>query len=342
MNTAPILSVKNLSIAFPDRGSLNYCVQDLSYDVQVGEVVGIVGESGCGKSLSSLAVMGILPAQAKILQGEINFHGRNLLAMSKDEHRKARVKDLAMIFQNPMSSLNPYLKIGKQLSETLTLTGECSERDALKCAKEMLEKVYIPEAASRLNQYPHEMSGGMCQRVMIAMALMHKPKLLIADEPTTALDVTVQAEILALLSELMEKDSMGYRMSMILISHDIGVIANMADRTMVMYAGSMMETSDSQDLLSNPKHPYTEALLSSIPDLESPIANLDPIPGQPPLTNRPHQDCPFHERCNYVKENCKASFPKVDDQDQHQYRCFHPVDQRKPVASEHKLRTLVL
>ena len=325
--STPLLEVNNLTVAFPEHGGLNYAVQDLSYTVQEGEIIGIVGESGCGKSISSLAVMGILPTQAKILNGEILFKGTDLLKISKEKHRILRTKALGMIFQNPMSSLNPYLTVGTQLIESLTYEKNISKREAMTRAHEMLERVHIAEAARRLQQYPHELSGGMCQRVMIAMALMNKPTLLIADEPTTALDVTIQAQILSLLSELMEKDELGLHMSIVLISHDIGVISNMADRILVMYAGSMMETSETTKILSTPNHPYTSALLSSIPDLFQTSQDLTSIPGNPPHTNTPHNSCPFNPRCEYAQDICRAEFPPVDEYKGHQYRCLFPLNQ---------------
>jgi oligopeptide/dipeptide ABC transporter ATP-binding protein len=325
----PLLSVRHLTIAFPDQGRLNYAVQDLNYDVYPGEVLGIVGESGCGKSISSLAILGILPSNAKVISGSIVFEGKDLLRMSPEAKRQLRIKKLGMIFQNPMTSLNPYLNIGTQLIEPLLLRKEMSKKVALKVAEIMLERVHIPEAARRLTQFPHEMSGGMCQRIMIAMALINKPRLLVADEPTTALDVTIQSQILSLLSELMQDKQGQEDMAMVLISHDIGVIANMSDRVMVMYAGSLMELAETKALLGNPEHPYTAALLASIPDLYGPVGELSSIPGNPPSLNQPHEACPFAPRCPNVETSCRKTYPPVTEQETRAYRCFYPMHVKK-------------
>lgn len=322
----PALSIRDLVIAFPALGGKNYCVQNLSYEAQEGEVLGIVGESGCGKSLHALAVMGILPPQAQLLGGVIDFHGIDVLKLSKEAHRKIRAKEMAMIFQNPMSSLNPYLKIGTQLTETLR--PKLTQKEANHRAIEALERVRIADAKHRLAQYPHELSGGMCQRVMIAMALIKETRLLIADEPTTALDVTIQIQILNLLSRLIEEDGQAKNMTMILISHDIGVIANMADRILVMYAGSAMELGETKDVLSKPRHPYTAALLTSVPDLYGTTA-LTPIPGNPPLTHTQHRSCPFHPRCAFVQDCCRQEFPIWETRNDRHFRCFCPLEDQK-------------
>jgi oligopeptide transport system ATP-binding protein len=322
----PLLSVKDLAVAFKVQSGWHHAVQNISYEVNPGEVLGIVGESGCGKSVSSLAVMGLLPQQAKIINGTIEINGINTKTLSKEQHRLLRAQKLGMIFQNPMSSLNPYLTVGTQMIEAAMMLENISKTDALKRALDLLERVHIAEAARRLNQYPHELSGGMCQRVMIAMILMTRPKLLFADEPTTALDVTVQGQILCLLSELMDDPRPGEDMAMVLISHDIGVIANMADRMLVMYSGLVMEEGETKQVLSAPKHPYTKGLFESIPDLTGPIAALPAISGAPPHHGNVHEQCPFVDRCAFAQQDCKIKVPELDQKNAHHYRCFHPLD----------------
>ena len=266
MNT-PLLSILDLAISFKTPWGLHHAVKDVSYDLYPGEVLGIVGESGCGKSVSSLAIMGLLPPQACLQRGSILFEGKEILRLNTEEHRLLRAKKLGMIFQNPMSSLNPYLTIATQMIEAAIAIQGISRKQALQRAEALLERVHISEAHRRLKQYPHEMSGGMCQRIMIAMMLMNCPRLLIADEPTTALDVTIQSQILKVLCELIQNPCPGEEMSLILISHDIGVIANMADRIAVMYAGSIVEQGVTENILAKPSHPYTQHLFSCIPSL---------------------------------------------------------------------------
>lgn len=265
--STPLLSMRDLAIAFRTPTGLQHAVQGISYDLHSGEVLGIVGESGSGKSVSSLAIMGLLPPTASILRGSIVFDGQDVLTLNTEEHRLLRATQLGMIFQNPMSSLNPYLNIATQMCEAAIMTQHISRKQALQRAESLLERVHIAEAHRRLNQYPHELSGGMCQRIMIAMTLMNRPRLLIADEPTTALDVTIQAQILGILSELLQDKRPGEDMSLILISHDIGVIANMADRIVVMRTGTIVEQGPSDTVLAHPNHPYTQHLFSCIPDV---------------------------------------------------------------------------
>ena len=295
----PILEVKDLNINFKVLDGVVKAVDKISYSINQGEVLGIVGESGSGKSQSVLATMGLLANNAKVT-GSIKFMGDELLNMPTNKLNKIRGNKIAMIFQDPMTSLNPYLTIKSQMVEVLTLHKGMSYSDSLKQAVEMLDFVRIPEAKERISLYPHEFSGGMRQRVMIAMSLLCKPELLIADEPTTALDVTVQAQILQILKDLQTE----FNMAIIMITHDMGVVANICDRVNVMYAGRLMETGSVDDVFYRPSHPYTQALLSSIPSLDTNVERLSTIPGEPPnLMNLP-SGCSFQNRCTKVHDEC--------------------------------------
>ncbi len=296
----PILEVKDLTVNFKVLDGIVKAVDRISYNINQGEVLGIVGESGSGKSQSVLATMGLLANNAKI-SGSIKFMGEELLNMPTNKLNKVRGNKIAMIFQDPMTSLNPYLTIKSQMTEVLMLHKGMSYADSLKQAIDMLDFVRIPEAKDRIALYPHEFSGGMRQRVMIAMSLLCKPELLIADEPTTALDVTVQAQILQILKDLQRE----FNMAVIMITHDMGVVANICDRVNVMYAGRLMETGSLDDIFYRPSHPYTQALLSSIPSLDTHVERLSTIPGEPPnLMNLP-AGCAFQNRCAKVHEACK-------------------------------------
>ncbi len=319
------LRIKNMSICFPKEN--NNVVQNLSYSVRPGQVLGIVGESGCGKSMSSYAVMGLLPKGAHVTRGEIQYKHKNLLTLSHEEHRHLRTTDLAMIFQNPSSCLNPYLTVARQMTESVILFQKQSKKAALKKAEALLERVQISDPDKRLNCYPHELSGGMCQRVMIAMMLMQNPSILIADEPTTALDVTVQSQILSLLSDLVTdpKQNLG----IVLISHDIGVIANMADDIVVMYSGSAMESGPTDDVLREPRHPYTSALLGATPDLRDMKAHLETIPGSPPFIHPVYTNCPFSDRCAFAKSACKEVIPPTEYEGNHTYQCLYPIKKKR-------------
>ncbi len=309
MGTQPLLRVSNLSVSFAtDRGTVR-AVDSSNLAVDAGETLAIVGESGSGKSVTALAIMGLLGDAAQVEGDGIFFGGDNLLEYSAEQLREIRGNRIAMIFQEPMSSLNPVLTIGRQVAEPIWLHRDASWPEALKQAGELLDRVSIPDAHKRLGDYPHHFSGGMRQRVMIAMALACQPKLIIADEPTTALDVTVQAQILELLKNLTrELDS-----ALILITHDLGVVARYAERVAVMYAGRIVEEATARELYRNPRHPYTRGLLASMPSLDSvPGEKLKSIAGQPPdLANAP-PGCAFAPRCEFARDECRATSPPLE------------------------------
>jgi peptide/nickel transport system ATP-binding protein len=309
-----VLSVRNLVISFKLGGVWHPAVNGVSFDVERNETLCIVGESGCGKSITALSIMGLLTEAARI-EGSIGFDGQNLLKVSEKELEKLRGDKLAMIFQEPMTSLNPVLKIGLQIAEPLMFHKGMSQSAAWKQAKNLLDLVRIPDAATRLNQYPHQLSGGMRQRVMIAIGLACKPDVLIADEPTTALDVTIQAQVLALLNDIRKEQDL----SIILITHDLGVVANVADRVAVMYAGDLVELADVADLFERPSHPYTQALLSSIPRADR-TDLLVPIRGQVPPIHRMPIGCRFSPRCDEATNQCNAK-PTLRG-DKHLTRCW--------------------
>jgi len=312
--TEPVLEVDDLRTYFDTRDGVVKAVDGLSFTVKPGEILGVVGESGCGKSITSLSVMQLLPRPpARFASGKILFKGRDLLRTSDDEMRKIRGNEISMIFQDPMSSLNPVLSIGDQLTEAIMLHQGLSQRQAMDHAVEMLDLVHIPEPRRRLGEYPHQLSGGMRQRVMIAMALSCNPSVLIADEPTTALDVTIQAQILGLMEEIRDK----MKTAIILITHDLGVVAEMADRVLVMYAGRKVEEADVTEIFENPQHPYTRGLMRSVPRLTSDFSGarterLSEIPGiVPALTNLP-DGCTFAERCSFATDHCRAEYPPLE------------------------------
>lgn len=299
-----ILSINNMNVRFQTPDGLVQAVSDLSYSVSQGETLGIVGESGSGKSQSVFALMG-LTADNGVVSGEANFHGENLLTMTKKQLNHIRAEKIGMIFQDPMTSLNPFMKVGKQLAEVLMIHKGMSKSEARREAIAMLDAVRIPSAATRMAQYPHEMSGGMRQRVMIAMALLCKPELLISDEPTTALDVTVQAQILTLLRELQSE----FNTAILLITHDMGVVAEMCDRVLVMYGGRKMEEADTDSIFDSPSHPYTQGLLKAIPSITEDMHRLPTIPGNPPSALIHNKGCPFKERCSAYRPECSATVP---------------------------------
>ena len=282
---AALLEVKNLRTHFYTIEGEVKAVDGVSYDLQPGEILGLVGESGCGKSVSAMSVMRLIPwPPGKILDGEVLFDGVDLLQLEEEEMRKIRGKEIGMVFQEPMTSLNPVLTIGKQLTETMELHLGLTPEEATNRAIELLEMVGIPDAASRLPQYPHQFSGGMRQRVMIAMAMSCNPRLIIADEPTTALDVTIQAQILDLMQDLCRQNGV----ALIVITHNLGVVARYADRVNVMYAGNVVERGSAQEIYHNPQHPYTKGLLNSVPRLDDTVKKkLDPIQGLPPSLSKP-------------------------------------------------------
>jgi oligopeptide/dipeptide ABC transporter ATP-binding protein len=319
----PLLTVEDLHVRFGTERGLVHAVNGVSFDIAPGETLGIVGESGCGKSVTSLAILGILGRNARVTRGKAMFGGRDLLTLDDAQLRSIRGKEIAMIFQDPMTSLNPVLTIGRQIREALEVHFGMDREQADRRATELLDQVGIPSAKMRLKDYPHQFSGGMRQRAMIAMALACEPKLLIADEPTTALDVTIQAQILELLKTLVaERDT-----ALILITHDLGVVAGMCERVNVMYAGMFMETGSADRLFSQPRHPYTLGLLQSVPRLDAGRRQkLQPIPGSPRNMLSAPSECPFAPRCRYEVEKSRQQVPPLDELEPGQFvRCFNPV-----------------
>ena len=304
-----ILTVKDLKTYFYTASGIAKAVDGVSFNIAKGETMGIVGESGSGKSVTSSSIIRLLPPRTgKIVGGSIEFEGKDVLALSKKELNDFRGKDIAVVFQDPMTSLDPVFKIGKQMTEMIMAHQNVTKDEAWKMAVEALSKVGIPEPEKRMNSYPYELSGGMCQRVIIAMAVCCKPKLIIADEPTTALDVTVQAQVLELLKELQrDMDT-----AILLITHNLGVVWEMCDKVMVMYAGNTVEFTDTKTLYSNPRHPYTWGLLDSMPKLsDESKGELKTIPGTPPDLRLTGKCCNFYNRCPYVTEACTQSVPPL-------------------------------
>ncbi|MBI1993458.1 MAG: ABC transporter ATP-binding protein [Deltaproteobacteria bacterium] len=325
---ADLLQVRDLKTYFYTSQGVVKAVDGVSYDIQEGETVALVGESGCGKTMSALSIMRLVPRpQGKIEDGEILFQGRNLLALDEEEMRKIRGAEIAMIFQEPMSSLNPVLTIGRQITETLEAHHPVSGEEAKRRALDLLRLVGIPDPAQRFSDYPHQLSGGMRQRVMIAIAVSCGPKLILADEPTTALDVTIQAQILELLRGLSQE----FGLAMIIITHNLGVVARYADRVHVMYAGKIIESASAREIYQNPRHPYTLGLLHSVPRLDQPRrAKLDPIEGQPPdLWNLP-EGCSFAPRCKFVVERCVREAPPLRDLGNHHRSACWVAESLKP------------
>ncbi len=325
---AKLLEINNLSTYFFTQDGVVKAVDDISYGLEEGEVLGVVGESGCGKSVHALSIMRLVPSPpGRTVSGEVVFDGENLLTMDAAEMRNIRGNRIAMVFQEPMTSLNPVLTIGRQLTETLELHQDMSGQQARTRAAELLQTVGLSDAARRLGDYPHQFSGGMRQRVMIAMALSCNPRLIIADEPTTALDVTIQAQILELMQEL----ARDFGTAMIIITHNLGVVARYADNVNVMYAGRIIETGTAQEIYHNPRHPYTIALLNSVPRLDaSERIRLDAIEGLPPdLVNLP-EGCSFAPRCKYVFEQCLDETPMLVEAAQgHNSACWRHRELRE-------------
>lgn len=326
--------MENLKTYFYTEDGVVKAVDGVSFEVREGETLGIVGESGSGKSVTSLSIMRLLDQNGKIVDGKIIFKGRNLLELSESEMRKIRGKEIAMIFQEPMVALNPVFTIGDQIMEAIILHQNVSEKEARKMAIDLLRKVGIPEPEKRVDEYPHQLSGGMRQRAMIAMALSCRPSLLIADEPTTALDVTIQAQILELMKELQRE----YGMAIILITHDMGVVAEMSDKVAVMYAGKVVEYGDVKTIFTEPKHPYTYALLESIPRIDVEQERLKSIPGNVPDPLNFPPGCKFHPRCEFFeKGKCDVEEPELEDLDgNHKVRCFfwQKLDEVRHAKSE--------
>jgi peptide/nickel transport system ATP-binding protein len=322
MPDAPLLQIDDLRTHFFTRDGVVRAVDGVSFSIRPGETLAVVGESGCGKSVTSLSVMRLVASPGRIVSGAVRFDGRNLLDLTEPEMRKVRGNDIAMIFQEPMTSLNPVLTVGGQIAETLVLHRGLTRADAMTRAIELLRLVNIPEPARRAAEYPHQMSGGMRQRVMIAMAIACDPKLLIADEPTTALDVTIQAQILDLMRALKEKTGA----AILLITHDLGVVAEMAQRVVVMYAGRKVEEAPVVELFDRPRHPYTRGLMKSMPRLGAATARqpLAEIPGMVPSLREPIIGCAFAMRCAYATERCRVEAPPLERKSkEHFVACWH-------------------
>ena len=301
-----LLKVENLSVEFQTNDGAVQAVKDLSFELERGHSLAIVGESGSGKSQTAFSIMGLLAENGRS-SGRVLIEGKDILNLSNSELNAYRAEKMAMIFQDPMTSLNPYLRVSEQMVEVLAHHRGMKKREAMAQAIMMLDAVRIPGAKNRVHMYPHEFSGGMRQRVMIAMALLCEPELLIADEPTTALDVTVQDQIMSLLSDLQKE----FQMSLVLITHDLGVVAQSCEKVLVLYGGQLMEYDDIKPLFANPSHPYTQALLSAIPRLDQGDEELNAIPGDPPNMMNMPKGCPFSPRCAYVAENCRTDRPMV-------------------------------
>jgi oligopeptide transport system ATP-binding protein len=318
----PLLSVEDLRVRFRTDLGYVHAVNGISFEIAPGETLGLVGESGCGKSVTSLAVLGLLARNGEVTSGRAVFQGRDLIGLSDSQLRRVRGREVGMIFQDPMTSLNPVLTIGRQVREAIETHLGLDRGEATARAAELLDQVGIPSAKARLRDYPHQFSGGMRQRAMIAMALACSPKLLIADEPTTALDVTIQAQILDLLRTLVAE----YDSALILITHDLGVVAGMCSRVAVMYAGLLMETGTTDQIFERPRHPYTLGLLRSIPRLDQERRELRPIEGVPPNLAEPPRACPFAPRCTYrVELSVQEVPPLVEVERGHHVACFNPV-----------------
>ncbi|NLL43935.1 MAG: ABC transporter ATP-binding protein [Firmicutes bacterium] len=322
--TQKLLSVKNLKTHFFTDDGVIPAVDGISFDLDRGGTIGIVGESGCGKSVTSLSIMGLIPQPpGKIVDGEIIFEGQNLLQLSEEEMRHVRGNEISMIFQEPMTSLNPVFTVGNQISEAIMLHQGLDKEAAREKSIEMLRLVGIPSPEQRVDDYPHQMSGGMRQRVMIAMALSCNPKLLIADEPTTALDVTIQAQILDLMAQLREE----LGTAIMMITHDLGVIAEVVEKVVVMYTGKIVEAADTLTIFKEPRHPYTVGLLASIPRLDSDGSRLQAIPGSVPIPGTFPEGCGFHPRCAFATELCvQQEPPAFEVAEGHYVACWKVVD----------------
>ena len=315
----PLLDVKDLRVSFPTEDGVVKAVDGVSFSVMPGETLGVVGESGSGKSVTFLTVMGLTNRKSAIVEGQVIFQGQDLLKLSKDELQSVRGSKIGMVFQDPMTSLHPFYKVGDQISETILAHQSISKREAAAQSVDMLRRVGIPKPDERARQYPHEFSGGMRQRAMIAMALSLNPDLLVADEPTTALDVTVQAQILDLIDRLQEE----FNAAVVLITHDLGVVAEHCDNIQVMYGGKIVEEGSADDIYYQSQHPYTWGLLRSIPRLDVELERLNPIRGLPPSLIHVPPGCSFHPRCPYVFDRCKVEIPELLPTDGHHATACH-------------------
>ena len=334
-----LLDVRDLRTHFTTDDGVVKAVDGVDFRVEPGQTVGIVGESGCGKSVTCLSIMGLNDPRNTTSTGEVLFEDRNLLTISQNQLRKLRGSEIAMIFQDPMTSLNPVHSIGRQLVETVLLHHDVSRKEAKNRAIESLKEVGIPRAETRIYDYPHQFSGGMRQRVMIAMAMINDPKLLIADEPTTALDVTTQAQILM----VMQKLQADHGTAIVMITHDLGVVAESADDVVVMYAAKVVEHGSVDTIFKNPQHPYTWGLLGSLPRLNTDVDRLTQIPGQPPSLLNPPQGCRFNPRCPYVMDVCKQKDPElrsVSYEAEHTQRCF--LDEETKAREVARLKETVM
>ena len=317
-----LLDVKDLSVAFDTNDGTVSAVNGVSFSIDAGETLAIVGESGSGKSQTAFAIMGLL-AKNGTMSGEVHFDGRRIDGLSQREMNKVRANQIAMIFQDPMTSLNPYIKISEQMIEVLTLHKGLSKREAEAESVKMLDAVRIPDAKNRIGMYPHEFSGGMRQRIMIAMSLLCRPKLLIADEPTTALDVTVQAQIMDLLDDIRTE----FGTAIILITHDLGIVAGACRETLVLYGGRIMEKGPTTDIFAQPTHPYTLGLLQAVPRLDADHEELPTIPGEPPNMLKPPSGCPFAPRCGFRRDVCRKTMPPIETYGNQARACHAPVDE---------------
>jgi peptide/nickel transport system ATP-binding protein len=330
----PLLEVKDLHVSFPTEDGLVKAVDGVSFTLRPGETLGVVGESGSGKSVTFLTVMGLTNRKSAIVEGEVIFQGRDLLTMTGEELQQIRGKQIGMVFQDPMTSLHPFYKVGVQISEAILAHEDISKKEAAERAVDMLRRVGIPRPDERANQFPHEFSGGMRQRAMIAMGLSLNPALLIADEPTTALDVTVQAQILSLIDRLQSE----FNTAVVLITHDLGVVAEHCDDIQVMYAGRIVEEGVAEDIYYKPMMPYTWGLLRSIPRLDQELERLTPIPGAPPSLIFLPEGCPFNPRCPYVFDRCHTEIPRLLPLDgRHAAACHLSVEQRELIVREEVL-----
>ena len=326
MSERTLLEVRDLTVRFPTSDGVVQAVSEVSFTLSRGETLGVVGESGSGKSVSNLAIMGLHNRARTQIDGEILFEGRDLLTLSDDELRAVRGKDIAMVFQDPFACLHPMYRVGHQIAEAVRAHEDVGKQAAGRRAVELLGHVGIPNAKSRARDYPHQFSGGMRQRAMIAMALVHNPDVLICDEPTTALDVTVQAQILELIEDVKREFDIG----VILVTHDLGVVAETANSVMVMYAGRVMEYGPADQIFGRPQHPYAWGLLDSMPTIERRLDALVPIEGSPPSLLAPPSGCPFHPRCPYRFEPCATERPplQVPAEDAHLDACHLPWDKK--------------
>jgi len=306
--TDPVLSVRDLEVSFVGSGRRVPAVRGVDFDLAPGEVLGVVGESGSGKSVTALSLIGLLPETAEV-SGSVMMGGTQVVGAEPEELREMRGRDIGIVFQDPMTTLNPVLRVGPQVTEGLQVHDMLPRRELSSKAKDLLAEVHIPDPASRARQYPHEFSGGMRQRAVIAMTVATRPKIIIADEPTTALDVTVQAQVLQVLKQIQADTGS----AVILITHDLGVIAEMADRVMVMYAGRVVETGSVEEIFADPRHPYTVGLMSSLPRLDAELERLVPIAGQPPTPGQLPPGCPFNPRCplGYDRQKCQSEEPPL-------------------------------